>query len=167
MNRRDFLGYVGTSLVVGPAVVKAILAAPAEAATNPLFTGSLGEWQNVRWWVKEFDWGNKLGVALGVTNPKTGKTVRNAVRMVLPRGPHHNAFMDRVLKAKPERDFGEGLADLPEPTETVQAAQKLLEMWAEEESYRQRLVRPPAWGQPRTTPGIPNDEVLEGKEMRR
>ena len=163
MNRRAFLRYVGTGLVVGPAAVKAILAAaPAEAAVGPL-----APWTGVQWWVKEFDWGNKLGVAMGVTNPKTGKTVRNAVRLILPRGPDHDAFMDRVVKATPTRDFGEGLATLPDPTETVRAAQMILEMWAEEESYRQGLVQPPAWWRrSRTTPGIPLDEVLEGKEMR-
>ena len=165
MNRRSFLRYVGTGLVVGPATVKAILAAPAMAAPH------LAPWVGHAWWVKEFDFGRYLGVALGVTNPKTGKTVRNAVRIAVSEDnwPKHQEFMGMIFKAVQERGF-EGLDSLPGAPDAVQAAQRLLETWAEEESYRQGLVKPPAWWRAgKTTRGIPDDrldEVLEGKEMR-
>ena len=166
MNRRDFLRYVGTGLVVGPVAVKAILATPA-AAGNPLFTGELGVWQGVHWWVKEFDFGNQIGVALGLTNPKTGEMLRNAVRLGLPQGQYgaYSAFMDGIIKQAHTHPY-DGISDLPaDAPEGVLAARRLLEMWAEEESYRQRLVPAPAWWRETTTPGIRGDGILEGREM--
>lgn len=155
MNRRDFLRYVGTGLVVGPAAIKAILAAVEAAPLAPL-----ASWTDARWWLKEFDYGNKFGVALGVSNPKTGKTVRNAVLMV---GRLDSQFINRVWKQN--QGFG-GLAAFPDPPEGVRAAQRLLETWAEEEAWRQRLATPPKGWSPYTTSGVHGDDVLEGREMR-
>ena len=175
MNRRDFLRYVGTGLVVGPAAVKAILATPAVAASgNPLFSGELGVWQGVRWWVKEFDFGNQVGVALGVTNPKTGQLVRNAVRFCITPGNREaiSKFMDRVWEA-PKQDYT--LLALPEPPDAVLACQRLLGVWAEEESWRQGLARPPKGWRVRTAEtrkirlirsAADHEAYLEGREMR-
>lgn len=155
MNRRDFLKYVGTGLVVGPAAARAILAAPIEAAAP----SPLALWTAPRWWVKEFDWGNKFGVALGLTNPRTGKTVRNAVRM---DGRLSSEFMNRVWA---DQDFGGGITSFADPPEGIRAAQRLLEAWAEEEAWRQGLATPPKGWKPWMPPGVRGDDVLEGREM--
>lgn len=164
MNRRDFLRYVGTGLVVGPAVVKAILATPAvaQAGANPLITGELGTWQGVRWWVKEFDGGTSIGVALGITNPMTGKVVRNAVR--LHSMPDQQAFINRVWEMRDPH--GEGLRELPDPPDNILAGQELLRMWAEEEAWRQGWAVPPKGWKARMAAGVRGDGVLEGREMR-
>ena len=163
MNRRDFLRYVGTGLVVGPAAVKALLAAPVEAFP----VAPLAPWTGVQWWVKEFDFGNQLGVALGVTNPQTGERVRNAVRLMLPADQYrgYSDFMLRFIALN--KHPYDGFPDIPsDAPEGVLAARRLHEMWAEEESYRQRLVPAPAWWRPSTTPGVRGDGILEGREMR-
>lgn len=167
MNRRDFLRFVGTGLVVGPAAVKAILVTSAESVpTSPLFGGQLGVWSGIRWHVKEFDFGNQLGVALSLTNPQTGEQVRNAVRLALPNAewPSYRTFMHEFIErgTHPYDGIDSLPADLPD---SVLAARRLLEMWAEEESYRQRLVPAPAWWREETTAGVRGDAILEGNEM--
>ena len=157
MTRRDFLRYVGTGLVVGPSAIQAILATPVATAAPP----PLAIWAAPRWWVKEFDFGNQFGVALGLTNPRTGETIRNAVRMV---GRLPSEFMNRMMQL--DHGFSDGFAALPDPPKGILAAQRLLEMWAEETAWRQGLATPPKGWKPYMPRGVRGDDVLEGKEMR-
>ena len=145
MIRRDFFRFIGTGLVVGPAAVKAILATPVEAAPGGAFAWAA----KPEWWVKEFDFGNKVGVCLGVLDSTTGQRVRQAVRLSHPRfepGPREmDAFLIRVWEASK----GGPLTSLPDPPPIIQAGQRILETWAET----------------RWPPGVVGDGIMEGHEM--
>ena len=162
MNRRDFLRFVGTGVVVGPAAVKAILATVPTPPINPILTGELGAWEGIKWYAKEFDFGHSLGVALSVTHPRSQETYRNAVRLALDdesRTWFHECIVD---------DVGEGLYGFesmisPPP---IRAAKELLAVWGEEQAYLMGLLQPPKGWRParRLGAGVAGDEVLEGRE---
>lgn len=63
----------------------AALTAPATAALVPdKLSGVRQWWVPVERWVKQFDFGTRLGVAQAYRNVLTGERVRNAVLVLLP-----------------------------------------------------------------------------------
>ena len=75
MTRRGFLRLLG----LAPAGVAAAPQLLQKMATKPSWP-----WAITGWWQKEFDWGNKIGTAIGVRNVVTGEIRRNAVRFFTP-----------------------------------------------------------------------------------
>lgn len=88
------------------------------------------------------------------------------MRLMLPNSEYraYSDFMKGFI-AQGSHPY-DGLTDIPsDAPDTVRVARQLLDTWAEEESYRQHLVPAPEWWRESTTPGIEDDEVLEGREM--
>lgn len=145
MNRRDFLKFVGSGLVVGPATVRDILATIPSALAAPLPVAApsalleVGLWQNVKWYVKEFDYGNQIGVGLSLMNPTTGKEIRNSVLFSMPQGEYGKRPVDQYMKTLGGADrLNEGLEVFPRDgiPDEIRAGEALLRIWAEEKGFR-------------------------------
>ena len=104
MTRRGFFRLLGLAAVTAPATATLV---PEK------LSGIRAWWVPVEQWVKEFDWGMKLGVARAYRNVLTGERVRNAVRMRLT--PHMCADGSCYACAVTEgaRHLDRWAADLP------------------------------------------------------
>lgn len=126
MTRRGFLRLLG----LAPAGVAAAPALLQKMATKPSWP-----WVITGWWQKEFDFGRKIGTAVGVRNIVTGEVRRNAVRLFSP--------LDRPYVEALRRTTAVSVAWLKE--------------WA-------RFLNEP-WRRNALGTGVGGDDVLEGREQ--
>lgn len=185
LSRRAFLGWLALAPVITPTLLKG---AVKDAAASILQTveqaagGAFGWVSDPRWWIKEFDWGHTVGVAMEVIHPQTGEPYRNAVRMNRCQHPEHLAIWPNW---SPGVEGGlipvERFSSCDQ--EAIQIAQQHLTVWSEEKAMSVRLIPckwcrkgvrhcPHQWGGSAVLPtptlghGVVGDEVLEGNEQR-
>lgn len=165
MDRREFLELIGMAAAVAMAP-KAALAASPDAWRDA--------WTDIRWHVKRFDFGNQVGVALELVNPKTGVMTRQAARFSVPP-TEWRAINDYTYTTWFSDGWVPRLNEPPDDLpikggiELVDQCRQILVSWSREEAYRHGLTTPPRWWReaaaatPRGVGG--GQDVLEGNEF--